>query len=273
MNQRVLLAHSLGWPNVARLAISFRRAGFSVDVLAPRLHPVHAMRAPERTFVRRPRESEASLRQAIEASKPQLIVPCDDCVVADLHALHGALSKGADRSEPNWIAALIETSLGPSNSLALLASRRRLGALSDSADVRMPRTDPIESLAELRDWARKHGTPAVLKLDGSWGGRDVVYFGDTASLASAYFKIQLRRSRWRRLRRSLLAGEVPSARELLRPAPGVSVQSFVSGRLANCAVACWRGEVLTSVAAEVVQGHPKFGIATVVRLVDGAAML
>ena len=262
---RVLIAHSLEWPNIARLSIAFRRAGFSVVALAPRSHPVHAMASPERTLVLPSGKSRASLRKAIEACEPELVVPCDDRIAADLHALHAAGSKA--------IASLIETSLGSPRSFPTLASKRSLGALAGLPDVRIPQTDPIDTLDELRDWTKKHGTSALLKLDGSYGGQDVIYLGDGTSLTLAYLEMQLRRSRLRRLRRSLSAGEIPSVSELLRPAQGVSVQSFVRGRLANCATACWRGEVVGSVAAEVVQGQSKFGAATVVRLVEGAAMV
>jgi hypothetical protein len=55
-------------------------------------------------------------------------------------------------------------------------------------------------------------------------------------------------------------------------APGVSVQSFVVARPANCAVACWRGEVLASIAVEAVRLKSDFGIATVVKIVEGRAM-
>jgi hypothetical protein len=265
MTPRILIAHSLGWPNVARLSISFRRAGFTVFAFAPKAHPVHAMLSPERTFVRSPGEPQASLRQAIEACEPQLIVPCDDRIAGDLHALHAASSGAQHRPVPGEISRLIERSLGSPKSFPLLASKRLLGTLSGLPGVHIPKTDPIESLKELRGWALRHGTPALLKLDG--------YVADARSLAPAYWKMQLRRSRLLRLRRSLLSGEIPSVRELSRPAAGVSVQSFVRGRLANCAVACWRGEVVASVAAEVVRGQSKFGVATVVRLVDGAAMV
>ncbi len=201
MTPRVLLAHSLGWPNVARLSISFHRAGFSVDVFAPKDHPVHVMLAPERTFIYRPRGPQESLRQAILASRPQLIVPCDDRIAADLRALHAALSNGKDRPGSDWIVSLIETSLGSAESFPVLASRRMLGTLSGLPDVQIPRNDPIESLGQLRDWAQEHGTPAVLKLDGSSGCQDVVYVSDVRSLAAAYFKMQWHRNRLRGLRR------------------------------------------------------------------------
>ena len=53
----------------------------------------------------------------------------------------------------------------------------------------------------------------------------------------------------------------------------ISVQSYVAGRPANVAVACWRGKVVAHVAVEVMQSAAPFGMATVVRVVDGDAMV
>ena len=51
------------------------------------------------------------------------------------------------------------------------------------------------------------------------------------------------------------------------------VQSYVPGRLANCAVACWQGDVLAWTAVEVLQRSSDFGVATVVRRVKGEPMI
>ena len=78
MTPRVLLAATLEWPNAARLAIAFRDAGFVVFAVAPVGHPVHAMGTPQGTFLYRAHRPVDSLRRAIEISRPDLIVPCDD---------------------------------------------------------------------------------------------------------------------------------------------------------------------------------------------------
>ena len=116
---RVLLAHSLLWPNVGRLSIAFRKAGFAVDALAPASHPIHKMHSPDRTYVYRPTSPAASLRRAIEISQPQLIIPCDDRIVGHLHRLHGSLSSIQNSAGPQAIATLIETSLGSPASFGL----------------------------------------------------------------------------------------------------------------------------------------------------------
>jgi hypothetical protein len=46
---RFLVAHGMLWPNVARLAISFRKAGAAVDLVPCAGHPIHRMHFPNRT--------------------------------------------------------------------------------------------------------------------------------------------------------------------------------------------------------------------------------
>jgi hypothetical protein len=59
---------------------------------------------------------------------------------------------------------------------------------------------------------------------------------------------------------------------LSRVRPVVNVQGFVAGRPANSAVACWNGEVLAGINAEVVQARGERGPSTVVRIVDNREM-
>jgi thioesterase domain-containing protein/glutathione synthase/RimK-type ligase-like ATP-grasp enzyme len=274
MKPRVLLAQSLIWPNVARLSIVFHAAGFEVDVIAPQRHPVHNMRSPHRSLRYRSASPRASLKAAIEASRPQLIVPCDDRIVAHLHALHGETAATGNSDGSSWMSKLIESSLGAPQSYNLLRSRSQLGALAGLPDIRVPQTDPVATLRQLREWIGRHGAPAVLKLDGTWGGRDVILIRNSSETALAFLKMQLHRSRTRQLKKALSDRDIEPLLDFVRrPARGVSVQAFVPGRLANCAIACWRGEVLASIAVEVVQRAADFGIATVVRPVVGEAMI
>jgi hypothetical protein len=56
--------------------------------------------------------------------------------------------------------------------------------------------------------------------------------------------------------------------------PVLSVQAYIHGKLANCAVAaCWEGEVIASIAVEVLAAYGPTGNATVVRVVDNHEMV
>lgn len=274
MTVRVLLAHSLLWPNVARLAMAFRKAGFEVDVVALAGHPIHRMHSPNRTFEYRRMSSYRSIKDAIAASQPDLIVPCDDRVVAHLHRLYKETSAVRNCPENQRTASLIETSLGSPVSYPVVVGRSFLADLVGLPDVHIPQTSAIHGFRDLLDWVGRYGLPAVLKLDGSTGGRDVILMRAMSEIVPCLLRLRLQKSWARRVKSFLVDGDLEP---LLSPrnfsAAQMCVQSYVTGRLANCVVACWRGDVLGWAAVEVLQRGRDFGIATVVRRVKGEAMI
>ncbi len=259
---KVLVAGALIWPNVVRLCRAFHDAGFDVGAVAVPQHPVHRSNAPNRTFHYRAEAPLESLRVAIAKQAPDIVIPCDDRIVGHLCALRAI----GDHDT----SALIETSLGRGGASGVIARRGSLGGISALPDVVIPQTDNVDSVSDLHDWARKYGLPAVLKLDGSWGGRDVIVVRRQSEIRRAFSRMRLRRSVFRDLKRYLTMGDVEAL--CLRPKRAISVQSFVAGRPANAAVACWRGKVIAQIAVEAVEVASPFGMSTVVRVVDGDAM-
>jgi hypothetical protein len=257
----VLVATALLWPNAVRLCRAFREVGFEVGVIALPQHPVHRSKAPERTFEYSPKAPCESLREAIAEQGPDIIVPCDDRIVGHLCALR-------ELGDHNT-STLIDTSLGRGGANGVIAKRGTLREIGRLPEVDIPRTDSLASLSDLRTWVREFGLPAVLKLDGSWGGKDVVVVRRESEIRRAFWEMRLRRSVLRGFKRYVTNGDVEA---LGGGRPAISVQSFVPGRPANATVACWRGKVLAQVAVEVVESAKPFGMATVVRVVAGDAM-
>jgi hypothetical protein len=191
-----------------------------------------------------------------------MIVPSDDRILGHLQTLWVTDSN---------LAALIERSLGPGGASGVLAPRSVLDEIGRLPDVNVPRTDRVTSLADLQNWALAHGLPAVLKLDGSWGGSDVVFIRAKSELRCAFLMMTLRRGPLRGLKRYLIDRDVEALG--FGPKRAMSVQSYAAGRLANVAVACWRGEIIAHIAVEVLETSRQFGVATVVRVVEGDAMV
>jgi hypothetical protein len=258
----VLVAAAILWPNAVRLCRAFREVGFEVGAIALPQHPVHRSSAPNRTFQYRPKAPLDSLRETIAERRPDVIVPCDDRIVGHLCSLR---AHGDDD-----ISTLIEASLGLGGASGVLAKRTTLGEMSRLADVDVPRTDSIVSVSDLQDWVRRFGLPAILKLDGSWGGNDVVVVRRESEIREAFWRMRFRQRILRSLKHYATRRDVEA---LSRLRSAISVQSFVPGKQANATVACWRGEVLAQVAVEVVQLASPFGAATVVHVVDGEAMV
>src|ERR1700758_2340829 len=86
---RLPLTDTNRWPATARLAMALSKAGCDISAVCPIPGPpllktsVVRQAFPYSGF--RPLES---LQAAIEATQPQLIIPCDDRGVQHLHNLH-----------------------------------------------------------------------------------------------------------------------------------------------------------------------------------------
>lgn len=267
---RILLTASLRWPLAARLAIAFADLGCHVEALCPRGHPLTLITAARRVHRHRALAPLGSLRDAIAAAIPDLIVPCDDGAALHLDALHR--QAGSERSGQT-LRTLIELSLGAPAACTLATSREALMALASSLGVRHPGTAAIEGPAELAAWIGRHGLPAVLKLNRSWGGQGVAIVHTLAEAQAALARLCSPPSLRTLAVRLLLDRDwTPLWNRVTGPDPAVSVQNFIAGTPANRAVACWRGEVLAGTSVEAVETQDATGPATVVRVIDNREM-
>jgi len=273
---KILLTATTRWPSAARLMIEFSRIGHVVSIVCPVYgHPSQKVRAVHNTFPYNPFAPLDSLAEAIEATKPDIIIPCDDLGVRHLHLLHA--SKRARYASGFDIPALIVRSLGPPESYATVASRYLLLKISREEGIRTPETSVIDNLGDLDQWHAAQRFPWVLKADGTTGGGGV-RISQTLDEARGYFT-DLRRSTglMRSIKRLTVDRDLILERQLWhgirRIRPAVVAQSFIRGNPANCAVVCWKGDILAGVGCEAVSTESSTGPATVVRLVDNAEMM
>ena len=203
MRPKVLVASALLWPNAARLCRAFRDVGFDVGAIAVAENSVHIAKTPSRVFLYSPAAPLDSLREAIKHHGPDLIIPCDERILGHLQTL---------KATDNRLAALVERSLGPGGASGEVARRGSLREIGRLPDVVVPRTDTVESLADLRKWARIHGLPAALKLDGSSGGVDVVIVRCESELRRAFLEMMVRRSPLKGLKRYVIDRDVEALR-------------------------------------------------------------
>ena len=270
MCAKVLLTATVEWPNVPTLAIGLARAGCDVSVVCPPGCPLPKNHALRQTFRHRSFDPLKTLTSAVKAVRPEIIIPCDDQAVEQLHELHA----GACRREPaNEITALIEKSLGPPDSYPIVRSRYELLKVAQEQGIRVPDTRRVQSVADLRSWQAQHPFPWVLKTDGTWGGYGVK-IAHTPEQAEQYFHKLNRFFSFGRVLKRLCVNRETS---WLWPwwndsKPAISVQSYIHGRPANCAVVCWAGEVLAVIGVEVVSTVGDTGRASVVRISDNVEM-
>ena len=252
----VFLCATLWWPTSARLAMAFLNSGCRVSGICPSGHPLRVVDGVDSIYPYRASNSIGSLRAALRAAKPDLIVPCDDGAVWQLHALHAA--------EPEF-RALIERSLGTGEAYATLDSRILTLQVASELGIRVPPSQAITSLSELSapdlEW------PAVLKIDGTWGGDGVVQV-DSPSHAIEVLPTLFGARRTAIALKQFLVNRHPVALWLWRRRHGsvATLQKFIRGRQATTMFACWQGEVLATVVLGVCATLGPAGAATILQL-------
>ena len=269
---KILIVHTLEWANAARLALAFRSAGCAVYALCRQGHQLRTISSLDGVYTYRPFARLHSIRSAIDDANPDLIVPCDDTAVVLMHRLHRQ-EKGSTTSGKR-IRTIIERSLGRPENYEAIVTRSMLPRLAESANVLLPSTKPVPNLDSLGLWFTRERSAGVLKADHSWAGwgvRIVPNYKEAeaafhAMTGARFFALVMKRLLWDRdpeLFIQLLRG----CRRTL------TVQTFIHGKIANCSVACWEGEVIASIAVEVITTQCPTGNATVVRVVNNHGMV
>lgn len=245
------------WPLGARMAMALARRGCHVSAVCPKGHPLCFVSGVASLYPYKRFGSAQSLRAAILDSDPELIVPCDDAVVWQLHELYAGNPK---------LRELIERSIGSGEYHATIQKRGEVLQAAAELGIRIPFTQVVSSIDELRGWCLD--APAVLKLDGTWGGEGVVIARTPDGAKAAFQKLSKPDTLLRAWKRLLINRDLISLwSRRKRKKSSVTVQQFVQGRPANTMFACWNGEVLASLTVEVLAAQSATGAATVVRLI------
>lgn len=264
---RLFLASTLHGLVSARLAIRLRDLGCDVHVWCPADHPATKTRAVSRCYHAPLLGACASLQDAMERASPDFVIPCDDEATRAMHELHAKLCQEDSRPD---LRRLIAYSLGEPASCPRIATRAEMMHLAETVGVRVPRTWVVQSPTSIRRWSEEVGFPAVLKMDGSWGGMGVVMVRNIDQARAAY-RCAMRPS-WRQaiVAQCMQRHSAPLLRLMQGRRPTVTIQKFVPGPVVSHSVACWKGEVLADASTVHLKSEGSTGPATVVRLTDCA---
>ena len=258
------MAAAKWWPLSARLASALDRHGCEVRALCPSGHPLTHTSVIRHFYHYAGIFSLASLRQALVECKPDVVIPCDDGVVIQLHALH--------ESDPA-LRPLIERSLGPPESYLVVESRRRFLDMAVELGIPVPKTRLVRNEQDLVDLHAGSATAAVLKVSGESGGNGVRISHALPDSVAAWRELQLGCSLPTALKRLAIDRDLLALwmRQHQRVRE-VTVQEFIPGRPANSMLACWRGELRSVVSVAVVASEGATGAATIVRLIQNESM-
>ncbi len=268
---KVLVASTFTWPGAARLAVDLHELGCDVEAVAPRGSALHVVSAVQRCHRLGLADPVDSLRVAIEASDADVVIPFDDRTRFALALLH---SRSDPRSESGaTMRQLLERSLGSPDKVSCVYSRAAVMAMAREAGVVCPPTEIVRSAGDITAWFERHPGPAVLKTDGSWGGRGVAVLRNEAEGRKAFSEMRRRPPLARAVRRLVVARDPWDVRARISGTrPTLSIQSYIEGRPANAAVACFQGTPLAAVLAEVTESHGATGPSTVLRIIDNPDM-
>lgn len=270
MRNRILLYSTLGWPSAARYAGGFQIAGCAVEAICPKGSAAWASRYVETAHPYSPFRPLATLMRTIARFLPDLIVACDERAVFHLLRLYES-EKNKDAASP--VAALIARSLGRPENYGRVISRH--GSLEEmrARGVRVPDTYPVDSGAALDACLAEIGLPAVLKVDGSWGGEGVIVARTREAAHAAFRKLSSPPSRLRSFVRAFKRRDAHFLLSALKPEAGtVCVQRFIPGRSAASAFAAKDGEIIAMFHYDVILADGAIGPPNVVRRVDSAEM-
>jgi ATP-grasp domain len=260
----VLMAASLWWPLSARLAIRFIQYGCRVVAICPRGHYLRYVEGIETCFAYSRLNSQACLEKVIRELSPEIVIPCDDRVVLQLHELH--------RKQPD-LRALIEGSLGNPSGFELVDCRAKLLEAAQSIGISIPRTKQVTSEEDLDTWFARHDGAAVLKLDGTWAGKGVAIIRSAQEAKEAFRELSRPVGLMTTCKRLVVNRDPLSLWSWKRQTrPSMIIQQWIEGQPANSMVACWNGEVVSMVSVEVLASEGATGAAHLVRIIEDERM-
>jgi hypothetical protein len=253
----VLIVAAKWWSTSARMAMALLRNGCRVGAVCPAGHPLRYISGIDHIRRYDGIRSLSSLRRSIKDWPADVILPCDDGVVAQLHELH--------RREPA-LRVLIERSIGSPESYGIVRSRFQLLKTAEHLGIRVPKTARVGGEQDLTTWHRDHHSISVLKVDGESGGNGVRFSRSLNESLAAWHELTALPSTAQACKR-LVVDRDPLAM-WMRTNPGergVTIQQFVAGRPANSMLVSRDGVVLSQVGALVVASDGPTGAATIIR--------
>ena len=267
----LLLAAEPRWFWPARLAVSLANAGFTVQAVCPRRHPLYKTTAVQGFHTYRGLAPLMSIVNAISAAMPDLIIPCDDPATLQLHELCLRALRRGPLGQPT--CSLLERSLGAPANFAALYERTTSMELAHEQGVQVPKTRVVANTEELRNCIAQMAFPIVLKSNRSSGGGGISIVRTVDEAARALRTLQSAPLLTRAVKQTLIYRDLDTTAGRPYIVNGaLSMSRNLCPHETTCAIACWKGTVLAGVHFEVLERQHEHGPSTVLRVIDNAEM-
>lgn len=271
--KRVLLLATTNWISTAQLAMALSAVGCRVELMAPAGHPALATDAIVAHHSYWPMMPMASLRRALGACRPDLLLLADELSFLLVEELaHWALA--TDTGEAAATLALLRRSFGSIECLPLTRSRMALLAAAEAAGVRIPLTYPLRRDSDVERVTQEMPGPWMLKADATWGGFGVRKVVEAARLGAAWRQLQQPLGFFRSLKRGWSGKEWAHLQVWLRGSKrDVIAQSFIPGSERTGMAVCLRGRIVAAVCLQVEETQYANGPSSLLRVVEDDGLL
>lgn len=237
----LMVAFEAGRSGPARLPKSLAAAGFRVAVLCPADNALAATHFCDLRFplddVLNSHRVARRLAAAMDATRPTLVIPCDERAVACLQALVLGGRSGVLRP---WMITTLTDSLGDPAFFDALLMKSDTLTLARRIGIATPDSLPAANAAEARAAAARLGGAVYLKASFGWAGQAVIGCRTEAEIDAAMATLAPRRSWLRDVARRALH------RDWYPVATTIDVQTAVDGTPAMVAAVAWRGQMLAA---------------------------
>lgn len=271
--KRVLILATTNWVSTAQLAMALTATGCRVELMAPAGHPALATDAIAAHHSYWPMLPMLSLRRALGACRPDLLLFADELSFLLVEEL-ARWALATDSGEAAATLALLRRSFGSVECLPLTRSRMALLAAAEVAGVPIPLTYPLRTDTDVVRVTREMPGPWMLKADATWGGFGVRKVTEAARLAATWKQLQQPLGFLRSLKRGWSGKEWAHLQVWLRGSRrDVIAQSFIWGRERTGMAVCVRGRVVAAACLQVEEVQYANGPSTLLKVVEDEAML
>ncbi|HXW55885.1 MAG TPA: ATP-grasp domain-containing protein [Candidatus Cybelea sp.] len=245
--------------------------GFTVEAVCPCRHPLQKTSSVRRIHNYDSSVPAASFADAIALSSPDLLIPGDEYAICQVYKLYNQARQRGESGGP--VCALIERSVGPSESFPIVSARAPLMRLAEEEGIRVPKTAVVRDVTELRKCCERFLFPLALKADGTSSGEGVRIVRTIDEAEGAFGSLESPPSVLRAVKRALIDQDMSLITPvLLRKRSRINAQEFIEGRDATSLVACWKGQVLAHLQFEVLKKQHRNGPASVMRRIENRDM-
>ncbi len=259
----LMLAVEPGRWGPARLLSPLSEAGFEIAVLCPSSNLInrsaHVKRHYELPYLKSWRRFAKQLSDAMTDWQPNLILACDEQVIAALHFLIRRKLSGQKVMSDKNLQVLLD-SLGSPEQFDAMIFKNETRKLALKLGLSVPEGSQVNSKDEAVEIAQELGFPVYLKKSFSWAGLGTIECQTVAAVENAFIQLNPKKSILKDAIRSVLKREwYPkyTATEVQKALPGVSV---MFNALA------WRGQYLGGFFASREETIGNNGPSTIVKI-------